>query len=193
MEQIKDDSRSLTAVIIHTVLLAFMTIWSLTGNLLVCFAFYRNRRLRTITNFYVLSLAVADIMVATIVFPFRTVSSGLRRWPFSYDFCQFNGFLTINWALVSLCTLALTSVNRYICVVMPQRYTVFFTKKKTIVSIIFFWIFVPVFYLIFYFVTHTFFRYTSKSLFCKANNRDKEGVTKLWICGPRNLRNLRNP
>lgn len=125
MEDIQD-TRSLPAVVLHTLFLGATTLLSLTGNLLVCLAFYRKRRLRTVTNFYMLSLAVADIMVAMFVFPYRTVASGMRGWPFSNDYCQFGGFLVLHWTLVSLWTLALTSTNRYCCIVKPQRYSIYF-------------------------------------------------------------------
>ena len=136
MEQTTEDTRSLLEVIVYTVIGALTTVLSLVGNSLVCLAFHRNRRLRTVTNFYVLSLAVADIIVAVFVFSFSTVASGLRRWPFNDNFCQFTGFLVYYWAQVSLCILALTSINRYFCVVKPQRYSALFTKKKTVLSIL---------------------------------------------------------
>ena len=118
------DTRSLPAVILHTIILVTTSLLSLTGNSLVCVAFYRNRRLRTITNFYVLSLAIADLMVAILLFPFGAIASGFRRWPFNFNFCQFAGFLAVYWGQVSTCTLALTSINRYFCVVKPQKYSV---------------------------------------------------------------------
>jgi len=37
---------------------------SFVGNLLVLIAFVRYRRLRCVTNYYVISLAVADLLVA---------------------------------------------------------------------------------------------------------------------------------
>ena len=60
MTQPEEDTRSLPAVTIHSVILALSAILALMGNSLVCLAFYRNRRLRTVTDVYVLSLAVAD-------------------------------------------------------------------------------------------------------------------------------------
>ena len=42
----------------------------LAGNTLVCVAFYRNRKLRTKTNYYLVSLAVADIMVGVFSVPY---------------------------------------------------------------------------------------------------------------------------
>lgn len=151
MERTIEDTRSLLEVIIQTITAAITTIASLIGNCLVCLALYRNRRLRTVTNFYVLSLALADLTVASLVDPFSTMASGFRRWPFSHNFCQFSGFLVYYWVQVSLCVLALTSINRYFCVVKPHRYSTFFTRKKTALSIFSVWIFLFVFYLTFTF------------------------------------------
>ena len=181
MVQQEGDSRSLFAAITHTVLFAIMVVLSLAGNLLVCLAFYRNRRLRTITNFYVLSLAVADLMVAISVFPSVTVASGLRRWPFSYAFCQVTGFLTNYWAMVSLSILALTALNRYFCVVKPQRYSVFFTKRKTIISIFCVWIFLFVFYLTFNIAVQTTFIWHPNSLYCRVTYGDGNSAKGAFI------------
>lgn len=129
MEQI-EDSRSFAEVVVHTVLISQAMVLSLLGNSLFCLAFYRNRRLRTITNIYLLSLAMADLTVATFVFPSVLLASGLRRWPFSHGFCKFTGLLTTFWAEFSLLILAITAINRYFCVVKPQRYASLFTRKK---------------------------------------------------------------
>lgn len=167
------DTRRLPAVIIHTVVLAVTTLLSFIGNSLVCLAFYKNRRLRTITNLYVLSLAVADIMVAMFLFPFGTVASGMRRWPFSFDFCQFTGFLAVYWGQVSTWTLALTAINRYFCVIKPPRYSVFFTIKKTIVSIAVMWISLLVQTLSLYAVP-VIYRWVPDNVYCRATFVDEE-------------------
>ena len=129
MEQ-NEDSRSLPEVVIHTVLISQALILSLLGNSLFCLALYRNIRQRTITNMYLLSLAMADLMMAIFVFPSLLVASGLSRWSFSQSFCQFTGLLTTFWAEFSLCILAITAINRYFCVMKPQRYASLFTKKN---------------------------------------------------------------
>lgn len=151
MERTIEDTRTLMEVILQTITAALTTVASLIGNSLVCVAFYRNSRLRTVTNVYVLSLAIADLTVASLVYPFSTIASGFRRWPFSHNFCQFSGFLVYYWAQVSLCVLALTSINRYFCVVKPHWYATFFTRKKTALSIFSVWIFLFIFYLTFTF------------------------------------------
>ena len=135
MTQPEEDTRRLPAVAMLSAILALSAIFALLGNLLVCFAFYRNRRLRTITNIYVLSLAVADIMASTLVLPVSTVASAYRAWPFNFDFCQFSGGLSYLWGTTSRNILALTAVNRYICIVKPHLYPTLFTRKKTLFSI----------------------------------------------------------
>lgn len=79
MEKTDDDQRSSLEVTIHTAILILTFILSLAGNSLLCLAFYRNRRLRTIANFYVLSLAVADMTMAVFYCPFGAVASSFRN------------------------------------------------------------------------------------------------------------------
>ena len=136
MEESKEDGRKFSEIVLCTVT-AIMIIFSLVGNSLVCLSFYRNRRLRSITNFYVLSLAIADITFAIFVSPFNVISIGYRRWPFDFNFCQFNGFLSAYWTEDSIFILTMTSINRYVCVVKPRLYAVFFSKRKTVLSILF--------------------------------------------------------
>lgn len=169
----EDDNRSLTQVIVHTAILSQATILSLVGNSFIFLAIYRNRRLRTVTNFYVLSLAVVDTMMATLSFPFQVVSSGLRRWPFKYNLCQFCGFVVQYWVHVSLCILTLASINRYFCVVKPQKYSTFFAKKKTLCSIFAVWIFSAVQTLIFIFATPIIYRWIPDNLYCRATFLDE--------------------
>ena len=173
MEQIRIDTRSLSTATIQTSVLSATTLLSVVGNSLVCIAFYRNRRLRTITNFYVLSLAVVDGIMATFNLPFQVIASGLRRWPFGFNMCQFTGFLTQYWAHVSLCILALASINRYVCVVKPHRYPVVFTTKKTITSILVVWIVSFALNLILIPAIPVIYRWHPNTLYCQAMSLDE--------------------
>lgn len=53
-------------------LVGFMLVGA-TGNILVCMAIWRERRLQTATNYFLLSLALADLLVCTLVMPFGIV------------------------------------------------------------------------------------------------------------------------
>ena len=50
-------------------LLCVFPLLTVFGNLLVCLSVYREKQLRTLTNYFIFSLAVSDIMVAVLVMP----------------------------------------------------------------------------------------------------------------------------
>jgi len=52
-----------------TVILLVIPAMTLFGNVLVCLSVIRERALRTATNYFIVSLAVADILVAVLVMP----------------------------------------------------------------------------------------------------------------------------
>ena len=58
------------ALVAESLLFGLLSLVILAGNTLVCTAIYRNRKLRTKTNYYLVSLAVADIMVGVFSVPY---------------------------------------------------------------------------------------------------------------------------
>ena len=79
LEGSADDNSSTSTVAALSQCAVFVQPWALLllafplltvfGNVLVCLSVYRERNLRTATNFFIVSLAVADIMVAILVMP----------------------------------------------------------------------------------------------------------------------------
>lgn len=122
--------------------------------------------------------------MATFVIPFGTVASGLRRWPFNSNFCQFVGFLSAYWAQVSTWILALTLINRYFCVVKTEKYSVFFARKKTILSIVVIWISSLVQTTIVYTSAPVVYRWYPDNLYCRATFLDKRSEKIFFVfCG----------
>ena len=54
------------------VLLPIM-LFGITGNILVCMAVSMEKRLQSVTNYFLLSLAVTDLLVSVIVMPFSMI------------------------------------------------------------------------------------------------------------------------
>ena len=123
----------------ETVLLAVVNVVALFGNLLTCYAVYRNQRLRTLPNMFVIALGVSDILMSTLCMPFTVVTLFHGRWMFGESFCRFHGFAALTFGLASLQTMGLIAVSRYYCVVKPEKYIVLFKKQRALLYIAVVW------------------------------------------------------
>lgn len=61
----------------------------LCGNILVCVAVYRNPSMRTVTNYFILNLAVADALVILFCLPFTVIWDVTSTWWFGTAVCKF--------------------------------------------------------------------------------------------------------
>ena len=67
--------QSTSMVIILTLAYLIVFTLSIINNSLVVAAIYRNTRLRTVTNYFIANLAIADIMVSILVLPITLLSN----------------------------------------------------------------------------------------------------------------------
>lgn len=69
------------------VIFPFLTLF---GNVLVIMAVLRERTLQTVTNYFIVSLAIADLLVAVVVMPFGVyILVSIHYWHLSAIFSQF--------------------------------------------------------------------------------------------------------
>ena len=137
------EPRSTAITVVEAGAMIALNIISLLGNVLVCLSVYRNNRLRTTTNLYIIALAVTDLIAATFVMPLATGVLITGRWPFGETACQIHAYFGLFAVYVSPVTMGLTALNRYtrICK-SDQQYNLFFSKKKSLIFLGFSWTFV---------------------------------------------------
>lgn len=110
----------------------FLSILTIIGNGVIIFLVCSKRRLRTKTNAFVVSLAVADLCVGISVFPMLFSYEMTRARSFSQDLSK--GMLIVRWffqdaSVVNLCSLVL---ERYFAMVMPFKYVTFMTRQRVV-------------------------------------------------------------
>ncbi|XP_069023900.1 neuropeptide Y receptor type 2 [Embiotoca jacksoni] len=83
-----DDSTKLIGVQV-ILILAYSTIilFGVIGNSLVIYVVYKFKNLRTVTNFFIVNLAVADLLVNTLCLPFTLVYTLYGEWMFGQVLC----------------------------------------------------------------------------------------------------------
>lgn len=132
-------SRSTSLIVVESLFLLLIDSVAFFGNTLVCFAFYRNSRLRIIPNYYIISLALTDLLTSVFSLPFSVGSLIAGRWPFNDWTCRLQGYCVFAFSIASLHTMALTACNRYIRVVHFHLYHKLYTPKLTIATVLLVW------------------------------------------------------
>lgn len=115
--------------------LALLIIWTLLGNFTVCAAVYRYRHLRAkVTNIFIVSLALSDLLVAVLVMPWKAVAEVAGFWPFG-GFCKTWLACDIMCSTASILNLCVISVDRYWAISSPFRYERSMNKKMASIMI----------------------------------------------------------
>lgn len=109
-----------TALILVAVLTVALV--TLMGNVLVVLAVYTSRALRAPQNLFLVSLAAADILVATTVIPFSLANEVMGYWCFGSLWCSFYLSLDVLFCTASIMHLCAISLDRYWAVTRAARY-----------------------------------------------------------------------
>jgi melatonin receptor type 1A len=130
-------SRSNELVIVETFIYTTISVTAFVGNSLVLWIVYKNRALRTIPNYFVISLAFSDIGMALLGTPWSVATLAIGEWPSTFAGCQFQGYASIWVAIASLQNLTIMAFNRYCHIVKPNLYRRVFSTKRTKCLILF--------------------------------------------------------
>ncbi|XP_035205702.1 neuropeptide receptor 22-like [Stegodyphus dumicola] len=106
---------------------------TIVGNFCILLIIALSRRMRTVTNFFIANLAIADIVIGLFVIPFQFQAALLQRWvlpPFMCAFCPFVQVLSVNVSVFSLTAIAL---DRYRAVMYPIKAKTVNMKAKWII------------------------------------------------------------
>ena len=113
---------------------------AITGNGFTIFLVCSRRNLRTKTNAFIVSLAVADFCVGLSVIPslFACDVTNTCDWPqHLLSWVNFIRWLFSDTSVANLCGLVL---DRFIAIVYPLKYITFMTRRRIIQVIFFSWV-----------------------------------------------------
>ncbi|XP_041767906.1 adenosine receptor A2b [Anopheles merus] len=122
----------------YALLEATVALMAIFGNTLVIVAFRTERRLRRRTNYYIVSLASADLLVGTLGIPFAVLASiGLPR---NLHACLFTISLLVVLCTISIFCLVAVSIDRYWAILHPLAYSRNMRTKTTLYIISMCWL-----------------------------------------------------
>ncbi|XP_026528411.1 melanopsin [Notechis scutatus] len=111
------------------------------GNLLVLYAFYSNKRLRTPANYFIMNLAASDFLMSATQAPVCFFNSMHKEWVLGDTGCNFYAFCGALFGITSMMTLLAISVDRYCVITKPLQSLKRSTKKRSYIIIMFVWLY----------------------------------------------------
>ena len=120
------------------VFLIMCVAWGLLGllalvlNSAVCLLMYWDKKLWTITNYFVLSLSLADLLVSTVLVPLYIVDS--------FKETTTSGHLVAFLLVASIFNMCAVTYERYIALTRPFGYRSIMSSRRVIYIIIFAWL-----------------------------------------------------
>ncbi|XP_068574486.1 somatostatin receptor type 5-like isoform X2 [Cebidichthys violaceus] len=105
---------------VTAVIYIIVFIVGLLGNTLVIYVVIRYTKMKTVTNLYILNLALADELYILGI-PFLGTNSVLSYWPYGDFFCKLSMTVDAMSQFASTFCLTVMSIDRYLAVVHPIR------------------------------------------------------------------------
>ncbi|XP_066535307.1 dopamine receptor D2 like [Hoplias malabaricus] len=120
----------------YAVLLVLLIFCVIFGNVLVCVAVSREKSLQTTTNYLIVSLAVSDMLLATLVMPWGVYLEVVGEWRFSRIHCDILLTLDVMMCTASILNLCAISIDRYTAVAMPMLYNTRYSSRRRVALMI---------------------------------------------------------
>ncbi|XP_076314951.1 histamine H1 receptor-like [Tachypleus tridentatus] len=112
-----------------------LSLLTFVGNAMVLHAIRTERRLQTVSNMFIMSLAVADLTVGIIVMPISSAYAITGDWMFGIVVCQFWLSMDYTASTASILNLFILSLDRYWSIRSPLKYLRKRTKKRALLMI----------------------------------------------------------
>ena len=126
--------------ILYTIYLILVMLLTLCGNLLVIVAVYLFQRLRRMTNYLIVSLAVSDLLFALMSLPLRMDQTVHNfNWCLGVPACTYWAAIDAVFCSASICNLAAISIDRFLAITKPLDYPRIMTRRAVQLLIGFVW------------------------------------------------------
>lgn len=122
------------------IVLTVFILVAIVGNILVILSVVCNKHLQTVTNFFIVNLAIADLLLSIIVLPFSASLEVLGCWVFGRVFCNIWAAVDVLCCTASILSLCIISIDRYIGVKHCLKYPSIMTERKAGIILVLVWV-----------------------------------------------------
>lgn len=125
-------------IVLWAIAYSCIVIVSTVGNVTVIWIIMAHKRMRTVTNYFLLNLAFAEASMSTFNTVINFVYAVHNEWYFGLVYCRFQNFFPIAAVFASIYSMSAIALDRYVCcsrcacVDKRQMTTYMWRKTKTL-------------------------------------------------------------
>ncbi|XP_078079812.1 substance-K receptor [Mustelus asterias] len=106
------------------------------GNVIVIWIVLAHRKMRTVTNYFLLNLAVGDTAMAAFNTTFNFIYAAHNDWYFGLHYCRFQNLVPITAVFASIYSMTAIALDRYIAIIHPLKPRLSSSSTKIVVGVI---------------------------------------------------------
>ncbi|KAJ6661558.1 hypothetical protein lerEdw1_013797, partial [Lerista edwardsae] len=111
-----------------------VVIASIVGNGAVIWIILAHQRMRTVTNYFIVNLAVSDLLTSALNTFFNFIYASHNVWYFGEGFCRFLNFVPITAMFVSIYSMTAVAADRYMAIIYPFKRKLSAGNTKVIIG-----------------------------------------------------------
>ncbi|XP_067409043.1 substance-K receptor [Emydura macquarii macquarii] len=115
---------------------SFIVTASVIGNVTVIWIILAHKRMRTVTNYFIVNLALSDLLIAAFNTLFNFIYASHNVWYFGKEFCRFQNLFPITAMFVSIYSMTAIAADRYMAIIYPFKPKLSAVSTKVIIGII---------------------------------------------------------
>ncbi|XP_075445527.1 G-protein coupled receptor 161 [Ascaphus truei] len=127
-------------IVAESIAIIIIDILICLGNLVIVVTLYKKSHLLSLSNKFVFSLTLSNLLLSMLVLPFVVVSSIRREWIFGVVWCNFSALLYMLISSASMLTLGIIAIDRYYAVLYPMVYPMKITGNRAVLAIAYVWL-----------------------------------------------------
>ncbi len=131
---------SQTQVVVLALIMTAMMVVIVVGNMLVVIAIATENNLTAVQNWFIASLAAADMLIGVMIMPFSLAYELMGYWMFGSIWCEIHGASDVFLCTSSIMNICLISLDRYWSITRAIDYLNARTPSRVAIMIVTVWI-----------------------------------------------------
>uniref|UniRef100_A0A3Q0RZW9 Substance-P receptor n=1 Tax=Amphilophus citrinellus TaxID=61819 RepID=A0A3Q0RZW9_AMPCI len=123
-------------IVLWAIAYSCIVIVSVVGNITVIWIIMAHKRMRTVTNYFLLNLAFAEASMSAFNTVINFTYAVHNEWYFGLAYCRFHNFFPIAAVFASIYSMTAIALDRYMAIIHPLQQRMSSTETKVVVGVI---------------------------------------------------------